>query len=172
MRIIQTFWSPIGAQITKNNGGWLCPVINIMSLALSCVLLRRFYDEVELYTTKEYQELFERLKLPYTKIHATHNNEFMNNLPPKMWAYSKIYTYSLQTSPFLHVDGDIFIWEPFDKKLLQKDIIVQSVEENLSSYKRNIGLLHSIAGANIPKWVSANEKYPMAYNCGLFGAND
>ena len=172
MKIVQTFWSPQRKPVTKNKGGWLCPVINFMSVALSCTLLRRFYDEVELYTTSQYKKLFESLDLPYTKIYASHDNEFMDGLHEDLWAYSKLYTYSLQQKPFLHVDNDIFIWNKFDNEMLSRDVIIQSIEENLQSYKSNIRLLYSIEGAFIPDWVNYTKNRPMAYNCGLFGSND
>lgn len=88
-----------------------------------------------------------------------------------MWAYSKIHTYSLQKEPFLHVDGDVFIWKPFDAALLNSSLIVQNREDNLSFYKHSINTIEKYAQI-IPDWVSHLKQSPSAYNVGIIGGNN
>ncbi|MDY6373128.1 MAG: DUF6734 family protein [Bacteroidales bacterium] len=172
MRIIQTYWNASGLPYNQVKGGWLSPEIHWMSWALSCTLLRRFYDDVELYTTEEDAKIFRKFKIPYTKIHTDLDCEFIRNLRPEMWAYAKIYTYSIQAEPFLHVDGDVFIWKPFKEELFNGDICVQNIEENLGVYHKSIETLLNTDGAFVPDWIYENNDYPIAYNMGIFGAND
>lgn len=172
MRIIQTYWNASGLPYNQVKGGWLSPEIHWMSWALSCTLLRRFYDDVELYTTEEDAKIFRKFKIPYTKIHTDLDCEFIRNLRPEMWAYAKIYTYSIQAEPFLHVDGDVFIWKPFKEELFNGDICVQNIEENLGVYHKSIETLLSTDGTFVPNWILENKDYPKAYNMGIFGAND
>ncbi len=172
MKIIQTYWNAKGENFDQAKCGWLTPETHWMAWALSCTLLRRFYDDVELYTTEKDAEIFRKFNIPYTKIHTSLDCDFIRNLDSSMWAYAKIYTYSLQEEPFLHVDGDVFIWEAFNKSLFSGDICVQNVEENLEVYHKSIETLFNTEGAFIPEWIYENKDYPIAYNMGIFGSNN
>ncbi len=104
MRITQTFWSGTGNPLNKSYG-WNHAEHNLMSWALSCCSLREHYDDVILYTDRQgYEVLIEKLRLPYTEVHVMYDDSLCL---PQHWAYAKVKTYSLQTEPFLHVDGDI-----------------------------------------------------------------
>jgi len=74
MRIIQSYWSkPFNMCKTNENarGGWCNPTFFYMSWALSCITLRRFYRNVELYTDQVGADLLiNKLELPYTKVHV------------------------------------------------------------------------------------------------------
>ena len=72
MKIVQTFWSGNYSNIVKKTFGWYAPEYHIMSWALSCLQLLKFYDNVVLYTDKNgYKLLIEYLKLPYTDVIIT-----------------------------------------------------------------------------------------------------
>lgn len=174
VKIIQTFWSSYDEQKPLvNNGGFLCPEIHWMSWAFSCLQLRKFYPDVELHTNQAGKEiLIDKLGLPYTKVHLSLENEFMNNLDPKMWAYSKIHTYSIQKEPFLHVDGDVFIWETFDEKLMESQLISQNVEDSLLQiYQHSIDVIKKNANY-VPDWLINNPTNFSAYNAGIIGGSD
>ena len=47
---------------------------------------------------------------------------------PSLWALAKLHTYGQQSEPFLHADGDVYIWEPFDKEFLESGIFAQNIE--------------------------------------------
>ena len=105
MKIIQTFWSA-GKSPLNHTYGWPHAEYNLMSWTLSCCSLREHYDDVELYTDQRgYDVLIGMLRLPYTKVHVVYND---NLCLPHHWAYAKIMTYSMQDTPFLHVDGDMY----------------------------------------------------------------
>ena len=128
MKIIQSFWSGKNNDI-RDNRGWLSYEYHWLGWILSCNQIRKFYDEVELYTDSfGYEVLIEKLQLPYTKVHVVLDE--MNEYPKDLWAIAKIKAYQLQDKPFLHVDGDVFIWEKFDEELLKQDIIVQCTSSN------------------------------------------
>jgi hypothetical protein len=172
-KIIQTFWLPK----TNNNpllhsSSFVCPEIHYMSWAFSCLQLTKFYDEVELHTNQAGKKiLIDQLGLPYTKVHLSLESEFMDELLPNMWAYCKIHTYSLQEESFLHVDGDVFIWEAFDEEMLQNPLIVQNIDENLSIYKQCLTSIQNKANF-IPDWLTFDETQIRAFNAGIIGGND
>jgi len=104
-----------------------------LSWILSCNQLRKYYDEVELYTDSlGYSILIEKLKLPYTKVHIILDE--LNNYDDNLWALAKIKSYSLMNEPFLHIDGDVFIFEPFNKNLMKTSIITQNIETTSDYY--------------------------------------
>lgn len=133
MKIIQSFWSGRNDNF-RDNRGWLSYEFHWLGWILSCNQLRQFYDEVELYTdTFGYEILIEKLKLPYTKIHVVLDE--MNKYPKDLWAIAKVKTYELQNEPFLHIDGDVFIWDKFPDDLLQSELIAQNLENTTDYYR-------------------------------------
>ena len=111
-----------------------------MSWALSCLQLRQFYDEVELVTDSQGAELLiNKLHLPYTSCKTTLDN--LSGKNPAIWAIGKIYAYEEQEKPFIHVDGDIYIWKPFPTRVENAGILAQNVEKN---YPYNINLLNEM----------------------------
>lgn len=170
MKIVQTLWTGPGLK-----AGWTHEGYHLMSWALSCLQLRQFYDEVELYTDSLGKHiLIDCLGLPYTKVHLT-LDEFP--YPEYLWALPKIKTYDLQDTPFLHVDGDVYIWEPFDQEKIKADFVCQNieVEENIPAYYTKIfqnlwPLLEP--GQTWPEWIKAvHENNVAVFNAGVFGGN-
>ena len=122
MKIVQSFWSGNNWSLDKNYG-WYSSKYHWLGWVLSVNQLRKFYDEVELVTDRiGYEILINKLKLPYSKVHVILDD--LNQYNENLWALAKIKSYSFMNEPFLHVDGDVFIWEKFDEELLKQDIIV------------------------------------------------
>lgn len=127
MRYIQTFYYNDTKDPFKESFGWCRPEFNLMSWALSCLQLKKVYGNVELYSDgKGANLLVDQLGLPYTTVHTDFNS--FDNVNDKLWALPKLYTYSLQTSPFLHIDGDVFIFDKLPSKLLNSELIAQNPE--------------------------------------------
>lgn len=173
MKIVQTFWSGNHASIINNNYGWHSPDYHLAAWALSCLTLRQFYDEVELYTDQKGAEiLIDRLQLPYTKVHIELDQ--LNDLPAGLWAMSKIHTYAQQTTPFLHVDGDVFIWEAFDEDLLKGDLIAQNKEVGTEHFYADMFREVKTSVPFVPHLVAQAPQHSAeiyAYNAGIFGGN-
>lgn len=137
MKIVQSFWSKPalnpddindGALKRGTTGGWLDVKSYYRSWALSCLRFKQYYDAVELVTdTRGKEILIDLLGLPYTFVRT--DLDCLANQPTDLWAFGKIYAYSLQKEPFMHVDSDIYIW----KRLTQLDgasLIVQNLERH------------------------------------------
>ena len=88
-----------------------------MSWALSCLQLNKFYNNVELITDSRGKELLiDKLKLPYKNVRIELDN--LNfDCSPQLWVTNKIYSYTLHNEPFLNVDGDVYIFQPFPDDL-------------------------------------------------------
>lgn len=107
MKLVQTFWSKPYEHFSNSTqyGGFPSKEIFFKIWSLSMLELNKFGEEVLLVTDdlgREY--LKEILELPYTSV-LTDLNE-IHNIPPDLWAISKVYTYGIMKEPFCHVDGD------------------------------------------------------------------
>ena len=171
MKIIQSFWT--GNKINKDKSfGWLSSKYHYLGWILSANQLRKFYDDVTLYTDeKGYKILIEKLKLPYSSVEVVLDS--LNNYNEDLWALSKIKTYSLNTSPFLHVDGDVFIWKEFNEELLNKPLIAQNIETTTEYYWKMWNQIRPFL-SYIPKEIHFfdNQLHNKAFNMGIFGGND
>lgn len=134
MKIVQSLWTKPGRRKTRegfadpNHCGWADKKYNYFSWVLSCHQFRKYYDEVELVTDEAgYDLLINKLKLPYTSVKVELDE--LNHYHPDLWALGKIYAYGIQDKPFLHVDGDVFIWKKFDADLESASLVCQSKEE-------------------------------------------
>lgn len=133
MKIIQSFWSGNQNNI-KEDYGWYSSRYHWMSWILSCQQLVKYYDKVELYTDNfGYEVLINKLKLPYTKVHVILNE--LDIYPKDLWAIAKIKTYSLQEEPFIHVDGDVFIWNKFPENFINSKLLAQNLESTTGYYR-------------------------------------
>ena len=109
-----------------------------MSWALSCLTLRRHYDEVALYTDSVGKHvLIDLLHLPYTEVNVVFDDF---KCLPHHWALAKVYTYSLQKKPFIHVDGDVYLPNGIPEEIAKKPVIIQNREIGTKYYKGMIQL--------------------------------
>jgi hypothetical protein len=171
MKIIQSFWSQNLTNPLTENYGWLSEPYNWLSWILSANQLAKFY-KVELYTDqKGYEILIDKLQLPYHKVHVILDE--LNHYHKSLWAMPKIKTYSLQNEPFLHVDGDVFIWEKFSNELLKGDFITQNLEITTEYYEEmwNEICPNLLYVPNEMKdYINNSNSY--AYNMGIIGGNN
>jgi hypothetical protein len=126
MKIIQSFWSG-NQKKTDGNYGWFDSKSHWMGWILSVNQLIKYYENVELYTDDfGYDVLINKLGLPYTKVHVVLNE--LNDFPCELWALAKIKVYSMQEEPFIHIDGDVFIWNAFPDNFNSANLIAQNKE--------------------------------------------
>jgi hypothetical protein len=171
MKIIQSFWSQNLENPLNDNYGWLSEAHNWLSWILSANQLAKFY-EVELYTDqKGYEILINQLQLPYHKVHVVLDE--LNHYHKSLWAMPKIKTYSLQNEPFLHVDGDVFIWKAFSDELLSGDFISQNLEITTEYYEEMWNDIYPnlvYVPAEMQDYISNKNNY--AYNMGIIGGRN
>lgn len=171
MKIIQSFWSQNLENPLNDNYGWLSEAHNWLSWILSANQLAKFY-EVELYTDqKGYEILINQLQLPYHKVHVVLDE--LNHYHKSLWAMPKIKTYSLQNEPFLHVDGDVFIWKAFSDELLSGDFISQNLEITTEYYEEMWNDIYPnlvYVPAEMQDYISNKNNY--AYNMGIIGGGN
>ncbi len=173
MKIVQSFWTCGKENALTNSFGWLAPEYNLMSWALSCLQLKQYYNQVVLYSDSYAAKvLIDEIGLPYTENNCVLDK--LNHYHPQLWALPKILTYSLQEEPFLHVDGDVYVWKKFQEELLQSPLIAQNLEIATSYYGEIMKTLESSL-TYFPAEILEDRiaKHPIhAYNAGIFGGTD
>ncbi len=177
MKIIQTFWTGPYTNNDKDilhmQAGWLSAEYHWMSWALSCLQLKNVYGQAELVTDALGREvLIDRLKLPYTNV-STALEGRLDGYPPVLWSLAKISTFAAQEEPFLHFDGDVFVWQQFEDRILQAPLLAQNIEVNLSFYRNMLDDITEklpLIPALLQKAAAATDIY--AVNTGVFGGHD
>ena len=140
MKIVQSYWSKPTHKTKgintydRNAGGWIERKYNLMSWALSCLQFREFYDEVQLVTDEAGKSLLiDELALPYTDVQLELDS--LNDYNEDLWILGKLHTYAIQKEPFIHADGDIFIWDKLGVEIESSPLISQHLEHNYPYYK-------------------------------------
>lgn len=179
MKILHTYWSKPSCGNDDNllenrfDGGWFSMKYHCLSWALSCLKCKQFYEDVELYTDSIGKKLLiDMLQLPYSKVHVCLDD--INYIPKQMWAMSKIYTYSLQQEPFIHIDGDVYLWDKFDRAVEAAPLIAQNLEQYNSYYKFPIQYMKrkNFVLPDILKNINFENRSVCAVNAGTLGGND
>lgn len=133
IRIIQTLFIRPSAKPYQHPCGWLTPEHHLIAWSFSCLQLHHLgYAPVLHADDRAAKLLVDDLGLPYCEVLLTHNDYYLPD--QRLWALSKIHTYGLQTKPFLHIDGDVFLFQHLPNTLLQADVIAQNMEEATSFY--------------------------------------
>jgi hypothetical protein len=96
----------------------------------------------------------------------------LDYLPVQMWAMPKIFTYSLQTEPFIHADGDVFIWKKFDDAVESAALVAQHEESSFKYYKEALGILHAQHPVLPTALENINTSELRSLNAGVIGGND
>jgi hypothetical protein len=173
VNFIQTLYVNNSQNPFYNGFGWVKPQYHLMSWALSCLQLNKLYGQIELFANTDAAKLLiDILDLPYEKINVTHDK--LHLADEKLWALPKLYTYSLQNEPFLHLDGDVFIFEHFSESLLKSELIAQNVE-NATEYYISTQKELLLNFNYFPKCVKEDFDSPIpikAINAGILGGNN
>jgi hypothetical protein len=173
MRIIQSSWSCNQQSLLTSNSGWLAPEYNLMAWTLSCLQLKKYYPEVVLYCDSvSAKTLIDSLQLPYSDVIC--NLDILNSYHPQLWALPKIHAYSQQERPFLHVDGDVFIWKKFDDNLMKSNLITQNMESSTNYYETIMLSLEDnlCYFPNQIKIERGSGNPILAYNAGILGGSN
>jgi len=126
MKIIQSFAQfDEGSYYLKNGmGGANNAYLNFYSMLLSVLTLQKYYGEVTMYCNQKAYDNFIKY-IPYGEIKIVENKNSFN-----FWNYYKVDAIRKQTTKFIHVDPDVFIFDDLFSDFINKrkyDIIVQDM---------------------------------------------
>lgn len=175
MRYVWSLWTkPLGG---VRGSGWNSEKHHLLSWILSVETARRHGGTTCLVTDDVgARVLVDGLNLPFDCV--TMDLNAMACSDSDWWALGKVYTYSLQRKPFVHIDSDVFLWSPLPKELLAAPVFAQCPESysHGNPYYRCAEFEFAIASVNgwIPKEL---DRYTPAdgvlqpVSCGILGAN-
>lgn len=137
------------------------------SIVVSSNVAKKHYSEIHFYTDKlGYEWITPYLdQLPFTKIEVCLDK--CNWVPDGFWSYVKVYVYSLQKEPFIHIDNDVFLWDKIPSNFIESnDFIFERLENTDQDHYRFYDEgLKFFKDAVHPEFT----KYNYAVNCGVFG---
>lgn len=168
INIVQSYWSK-SYQSNQPDFGWYDKAYHYMSWTLSCLKLSQFYRHVKLVTDSPGAEiLVGKLNLPYTSV--SYELDGLNNCDEKLWTLGKLRAYELQDEPFIHVDGDVFIWNKFPDELENAPLVAQNEEKEYPYNCEAMGTLLSL-GFVFPEGVKVAGPITES-NAGILGGRD
>ncbi|MDE6551910.1 MAG: hypothetical protein K2K98_02955 [Muribaculaceae bacterium] len=142
MKYIQTLFIRDDQNPFVDTFGWVSPCYHLMGLTLSCLTLKKQLGYLYLYCNRRARELLiDVLELPYDEVHESMNDLRLHY--PQLRVLSKIHTYAQQKEPFLHIEGDVFLFERFPERITSGSVVAQNIERlsdcNLHAF--NTGIL-------------------------------
>ncbi|MCQ2336323.1 MAG: hypothetical protein MJ010_03975 [Paludibacteraceae bacterium] len=173
MKVIQTMYIGEEKYPLTDSFGWVKSEYNWMSWALSFLQLQKLYGDVTLYADEKGASfLVDKMGLSYANV-VIFPKKF--NLPHKdLWALPKLWTYSLQDKPFVHIDGDVYLFEKLPETLLCADVFAQNIEVATGYYKQMQNYIEQNF-SYIPQTVKKDFTDSIqicALNAGILGGND
>lgn len=173
MNYIQTLYISPSQDPFKDSFGWISPIYHLLSWGLSAMSLKDSLGSLCLYTNKKGKDiLVDMLKLPYDKVYLSFEDW---ELPHKdLWALSKIYTYSIQDEPFIHIDGDIYMFKKFDDSFNSAQLVAQN-KEQFTDYYYSVMRPINRKFTYMPECVKtdfAHQEQLRAVNAGILGGNN
>lgn len=125
MKAVWSFWSRPFEQALGSTWGSLSGFLH--SWVLSCGLGRTHYPDTELHTDSEGARLLvDRLQIPFERVYLT--LDALKSHDPRWWALGKLYAYREQTSHFMHIDHDVFLWNRLPADVEGAAVAAQSPE--------------------------------------------
>ncbi len=176
MKLIHSFWTyPIRSKKEdKRNrlaGGWPHTKYHYLSWILSCLLAKKQYGSIDLYTDDFGKKLLiNDLELPYDNVHVA-LNELEKEYSPDLWTIGKTKTISLINEPFLHIDSDVYLFGKMNPDILKGSLICQNLTKNLDVYT---DIFKSVRTLDFcPAYFKRNRKEDLiSINAGIIGGND
>jgi hypothetical protein len=125
MRAVWSFWSkPFNA---GRKHVWREPRHHLLAWGLSLRLARRHYPDTVLVTDKAGKKLLvEQLGLEFDAVST--ELEALGGDNPQWWALGKLFAYSIQDRPFVHIDYDVFLWKPLPAHVVDAPVFAQCPE--------------------------------------------
>ena len=144
----------------------------LYTTALAVLCASRHFKEVEMVTNDWGVDMFKKIGLPVTS-YSNKLNE-MKDVSRFFWAYGKLLAYTEQKVPFVHLDNDVFVWDPLPRRILKADLCFQSHEPfELAGYGYYDMLKPCWNDMPVrPQKIVDNEVTDFAYNCGICGGHN
>lgn len=178
MRAVWSFWStPYRAHYHRL---WYGERHHLFAWVLSVMEARKHYPDTCLVTDSGGARLLvEGLGLPFSEVDLSLDRLNEPGIDNEWWVLGKLAAYAAQTRPFVHLDNDVFLWQPLPGRMTAAPVLAQNPEvfyfDDQSLYRLD-AFLNGIRyfGGWLPEaWLwYAGRRGNEAVCCGLFGGHD
>jgi hypothetical protein len=144
----------------------------LYTLALATELASHHFKEVQIMTTSWGERVLKAAGIKATEYSTELNT--IKDISRWFWAYGKLVAYTSQTKPFIHLDNDVFLWQPLPERILNAQLCFQSKEiMGAPSYDWYRFLNTCWLAAPVkPKVIAENVVNDFVYNCGICGGHN
>ena len=176
MNVVWSFWPK--PYKTQGGAAWASEKHHFLAWILTLETARRHYPRTCLYTDDAGARLLiDGLGLEFSEVSTALNA--LAESDPDWWVLGKIYTYGLQTEPFIHLDTDVFLWNPMPERLASAPVISQNPEyfgHDAFSYRPEAmeQALRATGAGWLPEewyWYRSAGRAQRGDCCGVFGGN-
>ena len=174
MRAVWSFWSK--PFLAFKGRIWREPWHHLLAWGLSVRLASKHYPDTMLVTDQAGAELLvERLGLRFT--HVRTDLEQLRHADVGWWALGKLFAYSMQDRPFVHLDTDVFLWKRLPARLEGAAVFTQCPETHppLDEWCGPGDIEAAFAAHNLvlpPEWQWTRSQPSVGFreeNCGILG---
>ena len=143
----------------------------LFTMALATCLARRHFKQVQVVSTAWGIKVLKQAGIQATEYSTALDVLRDQQVSRWFWAYGKMIAYAQQTTPFVHIDNDVFLWKPLPDRVLQAELCFQSKEFlDVPEYRWYNVLKPCWDAAPVkPQIVVDNEVTDFVYNCGVCG---
>lgn len=122
---------------------------HLCSRVIAIEFAKKLFKDIEIITDSKWKKIFDTLWYDSsTALDKLDVNEWF-------WAAGKLYTYSIQDKPFIHIDSDCFLWKQLPDRILNASLFAQNPETDdrfKSAYQWQIDYM-KINNFDLPKWL-------------------
>jgi hypothetical protein len=175
---MRSVWSLWTKPLRAGRRSWMTELHHLLSWVLSVETAKQHYPHTSLFTDDKGAEmLIDGIGLEFERISTALNA--LDNCNADWWAFGKIYTYRLQSEPFVHIDNDAFLWNSLPATLISADVFAQSPD--YFTYRYSLGYqpekfefaIHRVKGwipEELDNYIPVGGIHKAAC-CGIFGGN-
>lgn len=125
MRAVWSFWHEPFAD--HREGAWGTATNHLLAWALSVREASRHHPDTQLVTDDAGARLLvDGLGLEFGSVSLGLNG--LRGCDPSWWSMGKLVAIGEQTGPFVHLDADVFLWEPLPERLTSAPVFTQNPE--------------------------------------------
>ena len=127
----------------KVNAGFRTSEELAISISLSVEQAKKYFEEVHLVTNTVGKELLiDKYKIPFDEVKVV--LDFLDDaLPANLWAYAKIFSYSIQDRPFCHIDNDVYLFQDIPEDIKTAPLFFQN-KEDFKTHRAYDGLIRNL----------------------------
>jgi hypothetical protein len=144
----------------------------LYTMALATEYATHHFPVVQIITSTWGEKVLRGAGVPATEYSS--GLDCMKSVSPWFWAYGKLIAYNMQTTPFVHIDNDVFMWKPLPTRIRGAELCFQSKEYmNIPSYQWYDVLTPCWNTAPVrPEIIVRNPIRDFVYNCGICGGHN